>query len=90
METDYTGIVNLGSGKSISVGRLAEILTNISGKDIRDLEIKTSGPMNFRCDNTLVTKLTGWTPKHTIEEGLGITYKRMKGWASECRWWENN
>jgi len=90
METDYTGIVNLGSGKSISVGRLAEILTTISGKNIRDLEIKTSGPMNFRCDNTLVTKLTGWNPKHTIEEGLSITYERMKGWASECRWWENN
>ncbi len=88
METDYTGVVNLGSGASVSIGRIAEILEGISGKHVNDLERDVSGPMNFQCDNSLVNKLTGWAPKHTIEEGLCLTYQRMNGWASECRWWE--
>lgn len=88
METDYTGVVNLGSGASVSIGRIAEILEGISGKHVNDLERDVSGPMNFQCDNSLVNKLTGWAPKHTIEEGLHLTYQRMNGWASECRWWE--
>lgn len=87
METDYTGVVNLGSGASVSIGRIAEILEDISGKKVSDLCKDVSGPMNFQCDNSLVNKLTGWAPKHTIEEGLRVTYERMEGWASECRWW---
>ena len=88
MGTDYTGVVNLGSGTSVSIGRIAEILADISGKNVIDLEKDVSGPMNFQCDNSLVNKLTGWAPKHTIENGLRLTYERMEGWASECRWWE--
>lgn len=88
METDYTGVVNLGTGSSVSIGKIAEILENISGKKIIDLNKDVSGPMNFRCDISLVNKLTGWHPKHSIEEGLSLTYERMKQWAPECRWWE--
>lgn len=90
METDYTGAVNLGSGNSVSVGRIAEILEELSGKKIIDLQKEVSGPMNFLCDISLANKLTGWAPKHTIEEGLRLTYERMKEWAPECRWWETN
>ena len=88
METEYTGIVNLGTGKSVSIGRIVEILEKLSGKKIIDLKKDVSGPMNFQCDISLITKLTGWQPKHTIEEGLRFTYERMKQWAPECRWWE--
>ena len=83
METDYTGAVNLGTGSSVSIGEIAEILENISGKRIVDLNKDVSGPMNFRCDVSLVNELTGWKPKHSIEDGLSLTYKRMKQWAQE-------
>jgi UDP-glucuronate decarboxylase len=86
MDTNYTGIVNLGSGRSVSIGHIAETLEKLSGKKITDLQKEVSGPMNFRCDISLVHKLTGWKPKHTIEEGLRLTYKRMEKWAPECRW----
>lgn len=89
-DTEYTGIVNLGTGTSVSVKRIADILGEISGKKIRDLRKQVSGPMNFRCDISLVKKLTGWEPRHTLEEGLRLTYNRMKEWAPECRWWEKN
>lgn len=88
MDTEYTGVINLGSGESTSIGNIVEILETVSGKKVRDLGKLVSGPMNFRCDISLVKKLTGWKPKHTIDEGLGLTYERMKKWAPECRWWE--
>lgn len=88
MDTDYTGVVNLASGRSASVGQIADILEKISGKKVKDLKKEVSGPMHFECDISLVKKLTGWEPKHSLEEGLRLTYERMKPWAEECRWWE--
>ena len=88
METDYTGVVNLGSGSSVSIGRIAEILEDISGKKVNDLGKDVPGPMNFQTDISLVNKLTGWVPKHTIDQGVHLTYERMKEWAPDCRWWE--
>lgn len=88
LSTDYTGPVNLGTGQSFSVGRIAEIIERLSGKTIRDLGKPVSGPMQFTCDISLIKKLTGWEPKHTIEEGIRKTYETMKQYADECRWWE--
>ena len=79
LDTDYTGIVNLGAGRPVGVRRVTEILEGISGKKIVDLDKEVSGPMNFYCDTTLVNKLTSWQPKYSIEEGLCATYDRMKG-----------
>ncbi len=88
LDTDHTGTVNLGSGTMNSVGRVAEIVEEVSGKTITDLNKPVSGPMKFRFDTSLVNRLTGWTPAHTLEEGIRKTYERMKPWAAECRWWE--
>ena len=78
LNTDYTGPVNLGTGTSVSVGRITEIISKLSGKKIKDLKKPVTGPMHFTCDITLVKKLTGWEPKYSIEEGLSETYKIMK------------
>lgn len=89
MDTDYTGHVNLGSGKSVSIGDFTDILEKLSGKKIGDLGKDVSGPMNFTCDINLVKKLTGWEPRYSFEEGVRATYERMKEWAPECKWWED-
>jgi len=78
LDTDYIGPINLGTGKSVSVGRIAKIIGDLSGKKIKDLGKPVSGPMNFVCDISLIKKLTGWEPKYSIEEGLAETYKIMK------------
>ncbi len=78
LDTDYVGPINLGSGKSVSVRRIAEIIGDLSGKKIKDLGQPVSGPMNFVCEISLVKKLTGWKPKYSIEEGLRETYDIMK------------
>ncbi len=82
LDTDYTGPVNLGTGQSVSVGRIAEIIEKLSGKKIKDLGKPVSGPMNFVCDISRVKSLTGWEPKHTIKEGLRETYEIMRQYSS--------
>lgn len=76
--TSYVGPVNLGTGTSVSVGHIADIISKLSGKKIKDLKKPVSGPMHFTCDISLVKKLTGWKPKYSIEEGLQETYEIMK------------
>lgn len=83
LDTDFVGPVNLGTGASVSVGRITEIIGNLSGKKIHDLGKPVSGPMHFTCDISLVKKLTGWEPTHSIEEGLRETYKTMKKYAQK-------
>lgn len=78
LDTDYVGPINLGTGKSVSVGRIVEIVENLSGKKIKDLNQPVSGPMNFICDISLVKRLTGWRPKYSIEDGLREMYEIMK------------
>ena len=80
VRTSYTGKVNLGTGKVTSVGEVCDILERLSGKKINNLDIEVSGPIHFRCDTSLLNELTGWEPKHTIDQALEKTYLRMKDW----------
>jgi nucleoside-diphosphate-sugar epimerase len=86
MSTSYVGKVNLGTNKVTSVGEICNTLERLSGKEIKDLDIEVSGPMHFCCDTSLLNKLTGWTPRHTIEEGLEKTYLRMKEWTNHINY----
>lgn len=78
LDTDFTGHINLGTGKSHSIGEVVEIIEKISGKKIKVLDIPVSGPMKFITNISLISKLTGWKPKYSLEEGLQETYQIMK------------
>ena len=76
---DFDLIVNLQYGILLIIFfEIVEIIQNLSGKRIKDLNKPVSGPMNFVCDMSLIKKLTGWEPKYSIEEGLAETYEIMK------------
>jgi NAD dependent epimerase/dehydratase len=71
--------VNIGSGREISVGDLADMIINLMGADV---EIETDGERTrpkeseverLLCDNRLIKELTGWEPTVTLEEGLRRT-----------------
>ena len=78
LETDYKGHVNLGAGESRSIGEVVEIIEKLSGKKIKVLDVPVTGPMKFVTDISLITKLTGWKPKYSLEGGLKETYQIMK------------
>lgn len=73
---------NVGSGKSISIQELFEMLKQISKKNPQIKKIKSAIQKNdipeIVSDSTKIKKL-GWKPKMNLNEGLNITYN----WYSE-------
>ena len=72
-------VVNLGSGREISIGDLAELLKQVTGveKPITTDEdrMRPAGSEVHRllCDSTRALEWTGWAPEVTLEEGLART-----------------
>jgi NAD dependent epimerase/dehydratase len=71
--------VNIGSGREISIGdtvtligRLMQVEVEIECDDQR-LRPENSEVERLLCDNTLIKTLTGFTPRHSLEEGLAAT-----------------
>ena len=83
LDTDFTGIVNLGSGKMSSLKLISEIIEDLSGKKIISKNQPVSGPMEFNTNIKRISELTGWAPKFDINKGLEKTFKIMKSYYSK-------
>ena len=72
-------IINIGSNFEISIFDTLEIIKNLMSSDVdfitdnKRLRPKKSEVNRLWCDNTKITKLTGYIPKVDIEEGLQRT-----------------
>lgn len=71
--------INIGSGKEISIGELANsIISNIRpssqilSQDDR-VRPRESEVERLVCDNTLINELTGWKPTVSLDEGIRKT-----------------
>ena len=76
MESDYDKPLNIGSDRLISVNEVCELIIRESGKTITR-EYDLSAPQGVRgrnADLTLATKILGWRPHISLEEGIGRTY----------------
>ncbi len=69
-------VINIGSGKEISIGDLAKLIikqinpnATMVTEDIRKRPDK-SEVERLLCDNSLMKKLTGWKPEVSLKEGL--------------------
>ncbi|CAM5569393.1 NAD-dependent dehydratase [Streptomyces xanthochromogenes] len=77
--------VNLGTGREIAIGDLAEALVAASGREasvvVDPARLRPSGSEVERLlsDNTRAREWAGWTPEVTLEEGL----KRTSAWVEE-------
>lgn len=72
-------VVNVGSGKEISVGDLARKIILLTGKqgeivcDQERLRPEKSEVERLCADNSRLFELTGWKPEYSLEEGLTET-----------------
>lgn len=72
-------LINVGFGKGITIGKLAETLVSLIGKEVEitcDAERvrpEKSEVMELICANQKALELTGWQPRHTLEGGLRET-----------------
>ena len=83
LNTNYEGVINLGTGKMSSLKEMCQIIEELSGKKIISENKKVSGPMEFVADISKLIKVTGWKPKYDILRGLEKTYKIMKSYEEE-------
>jgi NAD dependent epimerase/dehydratase len=78
-------VVNVGSGREISIGDLVELLKSITGSSARivtdEARIRPGGSEVERllCDNARAREWAGWTPEVTLEEGL----RRTSDWVKD-------
>jgi NAD dependent epimerase/dehydratase len=78
-------VVNIGSGREISIGDLVELLFRITGrrKDLltEDKRLRPEGSEVHRllCDNGRAREWAGWEPKVPLEEGL----RRTAEWVGQ-------
>jgi UDP-glucose 4-epimerase len=75
LDADYTGLVNLGTGTMTQVARVVEILREVSGGTIVDLDRPVSGPARFQVDVRTIGRIIDWRPDVTIEEGIRRTFE---------------
>lgn len=76
MNSDYSKPVNIGSDRLVTIDEVADMLIKISSKKIVKV-YDTSKPQGVRgrnADLSLVTRLLGWKPTVSLEEGLQKTY----------------
>ncbi len=86
MDSDWSGPVNIGSEEMVTINRLAEIVTEISGKKLRLKHIP--GPLGVRgrnSDNKLIREKLGWAPERPLRDGLEKTYTWISRQVEKAR-----
>jgi len=75
MNSDFNGPINIGSEEMVSINDLAQMVAEISGKDITLKHI--DGPLGVRgrnSNNDLIRKTLQWDYQFTLKEGITQTY----------------
>lgn len=77
MQSNYRDPINIGSDRMVTIDKLADIIVEISGKQLaRTYDLtKPQGVRGRNSDNTLQRKVLSWSPQVSLEEGLENTYK---------------
>jgi len=84
-------VINIGSGQEITIGKLAETIMALMGKDMpvisEDQRIRPENSEVERlcADNTKASEILGWTPSHKLEEGLAVTIDWLRENSEQYR-----
>lgn len=75
--------VNIATGREVSMADTLQTIARLMGADVRwtvdPQRMRPSGSEVYRLlgDNSLITSLTDWRPRHSLEEGLSKTIEWM-------------
>lgn len=78
-------VVNVGSGREISIGDLVQLIFKVTGREAKivteaqRLRPNASEVNRLVCDASLAKELAGWEPKVSLEEGL----RRTAEWVGQ-------
>jgi nucleoside-diphosphate-sugar epimerase len=77
-DSDVHEPLNIGSDELVTINQLVSIVEEIAGVGPLERQYRTEAPQGVRgrnSDNTRVTKLLGWAPSISLQEGLEATYR---------------
>lgn len=75
MQSDYGKPLNIGSDELVSINELAEMVIDISGKNLSIKNVQGNvGVQGRNSDNTLCREVLGWSPETKLIDGLKETY----------------
>lgn len=74
------GVYNVGTGKAVSITKLAEHIRDLSGKDIpiRYAPARQGEIMHSYCDNRRAVRELDYTPACSLDHGLTLTYESVR------------
>jgi nucleoside-diphosphate-sugar epimerase len=80
MESDCKEPLNLGSDEVISINDFAQMIIDISSKEvkIKNIDVQQVGVRGRNSDNTLIKEKLGWSPTQSLRVGIEKTYKWIK------------
>ena len=80
MESDCKKPLNIGSDEIISINDFAQMIINISEKEvvIKNIDVPQLGVRGRNSDNTLIKEKLGWSPVQPLKVGIEKTYKWIK------------
>lgn len=85
LETEATGVFNLGSGTALSIRELAEIIRDQIDSALLlgfgDVPYRPDQVMHLQADIARLTEATGWQPQVTLKDGL----RRTLDWHRSLR-----
>lgn len=79
MDSDFSGPVNIGSDEMVTINEFAEMIIEISGKNLSLKHI--DGPLGVRgrnSDNELIKKKLNWAPSFSLRKGIEKNYLWVK------------
>lgn len=85
--------IHFGSGREVAIGELVEVICNVMNADVEveteDRRLRPAGSEVGRllADNSLARELLGWSPRVSLEEGLGKVVDWME--QNPALWKEN-
>ena len=76
MKSSFSNPINIGSEEMVTINQLAEMIINISGKEIAIKHIQgPQGVRGRRSDNRLIREKLNWSPQQPLYKGLIATYQ---------------
>mgnify|MGYP000894050947 CR=1 len=84
-------VINVGSGREISIGDLAQLIANLMGvecrihEDAQRVRPEKSEVGRLIADNKLAKSVLGWEPRVSLEDGLLSTISWIKARSAKYR-----
>lgn len=79
MRSDVNEVVNIGSTEMVTMNQLAQMVIDLSGKNLKIVNVPGPQGVDFRnSDNTLIKAKLGWEPTFPIQKGMELTFDWIK------------